>query len=117
MGKHKNTTKGGSDAQKGISHTLSSHAGEAGDTGDVVHDLRDEVALLKDVLSQMGTSSKTPFCFTQDSRSPSEWSLSPEQQQSNPAHEDWMCYCIQIRVTLGEGGGDQPPPSHAWTGL
>ena len=22
-----------------------------------------------------------------------------------------------MRVTLGEGGGDQPPPSHAWSGL
>ena len=43
MGKHKNATKGGSDAQKGIFPTLSSHVGNAGYTGDVVHDLRDEV--------------------------------------------------------------------------
>ena len=28
-----------------------------------------------------------------------------------------MCYCIHIRMTLGEGGGDQPPPSNAWSGL
>ena len=26
-----------------------------------------------------------------------------------------MCYCIQVRVTLGEGGGNQLPPSYAWT--
>ena len=35
----------------------------------------------------------------------------------SPPHEDQMCYCIHIRVTLGEGGGDQPPPPHAWSGL
>ena len=35
----------------------------------------------------------------------------------HPVPEDWMCYCIQDRVTLGEGGGNQPPPSHAWTSL
>ena len=57
MGKHKNATKGGSDAQKGMSHTLSSCAGEAGDTGDVVHYLRDEMASLEEALSQMGASS------------------------------------------------------------
>ena len=28
-----------------------------------------------------------------------------------------MHYCVHIRVTLGEGGGDQPPPSHTWSGL
>ena len=65
----KNTTKGGSDAQKDISPTLSSHVGE---TGDVVHDLTDEVASLEDALLQMGASSKMPFCFVQHGRSPSE---------------------------------------------
>ena len=34
-----------------------------GEAGDVVHDLRDEVASLEEVLSQMGTSSKMPFHF------------------------------------------------------
>ena len=43
--------------------TLSSRAGEAGNTGDVVHNLMDEVASLEDALLQMGTSSKTPFSF------------------------------------------------------
>ena len=50
MGKHKNARKWRSDAQKSISPTPSSHAGGAGDTGDVFHDLRDEVALLEDAL-------------------------------------------------------------------
>ena len=58
-----NATKGRVDAQKGVYPTLSSHVGGADDTGDVVHDLRDEVALLDDALSQMGTSSRTPFHF------------------------------------------------------
>ena len=40
---------------------LSSCAGEAGNTGEVVHDLREEAALLEDALSQMGASSKMPF--------------------------------------------------------
>ena len=31
--------------------------------------------------------------------------------------KDQMCYCIHMRVTLEEGRGDQPPPSHAWNGL
>ena len=79
MGKCRNATKGESDTQKGISPTPSSHAGEAGDTGDVVHDLRDEVASLEEALSQMGTSSKMPFCFVQHGRLPSEWSSLPER--------------------------------------
>ena len=72
MGKCRNATKGGSDAQKGIFPTPSAHAGEAGDMGDVVHDLRNEVSSLNEALSQMGTSSKTPFCFMQCGRSLSE---------------------------------------------
>ena len=58
---------------------------------------------------RMGTS-KTPFHFVWCGRSPSEWSLLLEHQQDNPAQEDWTCYCTWVRVTLGEGGGDQPPP-------
>ena len=115
MGKCRNTTKGGADAPKGTSLTLSSNAGEAGDTGDVVYNLRDEVASLEEALSQMGSSSKTPFCFMWCSRLLSELSLSLEHWHSNPAYEDQMHYCVHVRVTLGEGRGDQPPPSHAWT--
>ena len=28
-----------------------------------------------------------------------------------------MHYCLHVRVILGEGGGVQPPPFHAWTGF
>ena len=34
---------------------------------------------------------------------------------SSSANEDWMHYCIHIKVTLGEGRGNQPPPPYAWT--
>ena len=72
MGKCRNATRRGSDVQKGISPTPSSCAGEAGDMGDVVHDLRDEVASLEEALSQMVASSKMPFHFTQCGSSLSE---------------------------------------------
>ena len=58
---------------------------------------------------------KIPFHFMWCSRLPSKWSVSPEDEQINPSHEDWIHYCIKVRLTLREGGGDQPPPSHAWT--
>ena len=41
----------------------------------------------------------------------------PEHQEDHPTHEDQMCYCIHVRVTLREGGGKQPHPSHAWSHL
>ena len=78
MGKHRNATKGGADAQKGISPTPLFHVGETGNTGDVVHDLKDKVASLENTLSQMGTSSKMPFHFTQCSRLLYKQSLLPE---------------------------------------
>ena len=81
MGKHKNAAKVGAIAQKGVSSTMSSHGGEAGDIGSAVHDLRDDVALLEETLSKMGSPSKMPFKFTQSSQLPSEQSLSPEHQQ------------------------------------
>ena len=117
MGKHKNATKGESDTQKVISPTPLAYVAEAGDTGDVVCDLRDEVALMEDSLSQMGTSSKMPFLSVQCNRLPSEWSLSPEHWQSNPAHEDRMLYCVPVRLTSGEGRGDQPQACHVSTSL
>ena len=51
MGKHKNAAKGGANAQKGASSTLLSQGGEAGDTGDALHNLRDDVASLEEGLS------------------------------------------------------------------
>ena len=60
MGKCK---KGGSDVQKGISPTPSSYVSETVDTGDVVHDWRDDMASLEEAISQMDTTSKMPFHF------------------------------------------------------
>ena len=63
----------------------------------------------------MGAPSKIPLRFTQSSWLQFEWSLLPEHQQDYPAHQDWMCYCIDIKVTLGEGGWPAQP-FHAWSG-
>ena len=30
--------------------------------------------------------------------------------------DNQTCYCIHIRVTLGDGRDDQPPPTHMWSG-
>ena len=59
--------KGGANAQKSMSPTASSHGGEAGDTGNAVQDLRDDVASLEEGLSQMGAPSEMPFRFMQSS--------------------------------------------------
>ena len=67
MGKHKDTAIGRPNTQKGTSPTQSSHGGKAGDTGDAVYDLRDDVALLEEGLSHMGVLSKMPFRFMQSS--------------------------------------------------
>ena len=31
-------------------------------------------------------------------------------------NKDQTHSCVHVRVTVGEGRGDHPPPSHAWTG-
>ena len=77
----------------------------------------EEVASLKEVLWQMGASSRTPFRFTWTSRFTSGWSLSPEcKWDCSTTPEDQTCYCIQVRVPLGDGGNNQPSPSHVWSG-
>ena len=116
MGRQKNTAKGWEKAPSSHSPTPSSHVGVARDPRDAVQGLRDEVASLEEALSQMGTSSQMPFQFTQCGGSPLEWSLLLEHWAYPSANEDQMHYCVQIRVTLGEGRGDQPPPPHAQTG-
>ena len=65
MGKCKNTTRGGANAQMGASITPMSHGSETDCTGEAVHDLRDAVALLEEGLSHLGAPSKSPFRFTQ----------------------------------------------------
>ena len=58
-----------------------------------------------------------PFRFRVTSRLPSKRSVSSEHwQDHSPTHKDQTCYCIQVRVMLGDGGGDQPPPPHVWEG-
>ena len=116
MGKYKNATQGGGDAQKSTSLTPSSYRGEDIITGDAVQDLGDDVDSLKEGISWMGSSPIMPFRFMLSSQLPSKWSLMPECQQDHPIPEDQMCYCILVRVTFGEGGGNQPSPSHAWSG-
>ena len=109
MGKHKNTTKSGGGAQRDASPTLLSHWGKPDDTPQY---------LIEEVSSQIGMSPKAPFRFTQLSRLPSVQSLSPEGRQAcSTTPDSQMHYCIHIRVTLREGGDDQPPPYHAWSGL
>ena len=66
----------------------------------------------------MCASPKAPFRFTQLSRLPSIHSLSPKGRWAHSmTPDDQMHYCVHIRVTLGEGGANQPPHSHAWNGL
>ena len=73
---------------------------------------------MEEVLLQMGMPPKMPFRFMQLSRLPSIHSLSLDHQwASSVTPDDQMHYCIHIRVTLGEGRGNQPPPSHMWNGL
>ena len=65
----------------------------------------------------MDISSQMPFQFTQCGGLLSEWSLSSEHRVDPSANKDQTRYCVHVRVTLGEGRGDQPHPLHAWTGL
>ena len=53
-------------------------------------------------------SPQMPFRFGITSQSPPERLVSSEHP--------WDHYCICVRAMLGDGGGDQPPPSHAWRG-
>ena len=113
MGKCRNTAK--SDGGKDTSPTPSSHGGEPCDTAQ---DQIEEVASMEEVLSQMGTSPKMPFRFIQLSRLPSVCSQLPELPQTHSlTPDDQMHYCIHIRVTLEEGRGYLPQPSHTWNGL
>ena len=60
---------------------------------------------------------KMHFRFRITSRSPSERSVSPEHWwDQSPTPEDQRHYCIQVRVMLGNGRGDQPTLPHAWEG-
>ena len=109
MGKYKNANKAGRGAQRYTFPTLLFWGGKPEDTA---HDLLEEVSM------QTGASPKVPFRFTQSSRLPSLCLLSAEGRWACSVTPDSQThYCIHMRVTLGEEGGDQPPPFHAWSGL
>ena len=60
---------------------------------------------------------KIPFRFRRTSWSPSERLVSSKHWwDCSPTPEEGRCYFIQIRVTLGDRGGNQPPLSYAWGG-
>ena len=112
-GKCKTANKGGTSLQKGAPFPSL----EDGEEGDVVWDPIKEIATGKEVLSYPSASPKTPFRFRVTSRSPLERSVSSEHQwDCSPTTKDWRQYCIQVRVMLGDGGGDQPPLLHEWKG-
>ena len=91
------------------SPALLSHGCELCDTAQ---DLMEEIAL------RMGPSPKTPFRFTQSSRSQFRCCLSLWHWWAHATYPDnQKHYCVHIRVILGEGRDDQPPPSHAWSWL
>ena len=107
MGKWKNAVKAGGGVQRDTSPIPSFHGGKPEDT---THDL------LEEVLSQTGASPRAPFRFTPSSRLPSIWSLSPEGRRAcSMTPENWMHYCIHVKSD--SRGGNQPLPSHTWSGL
>ena len=114
MGKHKTANRGGTNLQKGASPFPSSQNGEE---GDMVWDPIEEIASVEEVLLHLDTSPKMPFRFRRTSQLSSERSASSEHQHDlSLTPKDRRCYCIWVRVMLGDRGGDQPPPSHAWGG-
>ena len=114
MGKCKTANKEGTNLLKGVSPFKSSQDGEE---GDVVQDLVEEIASVEEVLLHLDASPKTPSSFGRTCQSPLERLVSSEHQ--------WDCWLtpkdrrqdgIWVTVMLGDGGGNQPPPSHAWGG-
>ena len=58
-----------------------------------------------------------PFRFTQSSRLPSACFLLLDNQWAySTAPDDWTCYCVHLRVTLGDRRLINPPPSYTWSG-
>ena len=98
MGKHRNATKVGGGAHKDVSPAPSYHGVKPCDTAQ---------HLTEEVASQTYMSLKMPFRFTQSSRLPFIHPLSLEPclvHSTTP--NDWMHYCIHIRVTLKVGKGE-----------
>ena len=118
MGKCKNAARGGANTQKGTSPTPSSHRGEE-------RSHRQCSSWSEGWCGFIGGRTLTDGCSIQDALQIHAiqliaiwmisiiWALtrSPCTQKSE------TCYYIHLGLTLGEGGGDWPPPSHAWSGL
>ena len=86
-----------------------------GEEGDMVQDLIEAIASMEEVLPP-----KMPFRFGRTSQLPSVRSVSSEHQWDHSiTPEDRRCCCIQVRVMLGDRGGNQPHcPMHgedAWS--
>ena len=71
----------------------------------------------EEVLSHPSASPQIPFRFRITSRSPSDRLVSSEcQWDHSPTPKDQRHDCIQVRVTLGGWGGDQPILPNMWKG-
>ena len=108
MGKHKNAAKGRATTQKGTSPTLLSHGGEAGDTGKAVHDLRDDVDLLEERISQIGGPLQDALQIDTIQLIAVHMTSNTRVSTRSPTHEDQMHYCIHFRVTLGKSEVTSP---------
>ena len=76
-----------------------------------------EIISGEEVLSHPDVSPKTPFQFRRTSHAPPVTSVSSEHwQDHSPTPKDRRCYCIQVRVMLVDGGGNEPPLSHVMGG-
>ena len=72
---------------------------------------------MEEVLSHLDASPRASFRFGRTSQSPSERSVSSKHWHYHSlTPKDRRCYCIWVRVTLGDREGDYPPPSRAWGG-
>ena len=114
MGRCKTANKGGTNLQKGTSPFPSLQDGK---DGDMVQNPIEDIASGEEAPSHTSASPRMPFRFRVTSRLPSERSVSSKHWWdclSTP--KDRRCYCIQVRVMLGDGEGDQPPPPHVWEG-
>ena len=77
----------------------------------------EEITSGEEVLLHPDASPKMLVRYGRTSQSPSERLVSSEHQWDNSSSPvDRRCYCIQVRVMLGDGGSDQPPLAHAWRG-
>ena len=113
MRKCKTANKGSANLQKGASPFPLS---EEGEEGNLVWEPIEEIAF--------GGGAFTPRCFPKMPFRLGElvnhhqrgWCPLSFDETGSPTPEDRRHCCIQVRVTPGDRGDDQPPLSHAWEG-